>query len=849
MTGALMAPFYLRLPVIPDQFMIYHLYEWDDAKRKWKKKPVGLAGESLPLNGGIPTTHDRNAVAATCARLGPQYHVGLWLAPASNFFFVDLDEAVIDGILTPEATAIVAPLVAAGCYFEPSSSGRGAHVIGRYSGILPPHANRRPLVHSHEFYVRDRGCVLSTGATQGSWHVDATALLVPIVSEYFPPRITSELMPVGVGPRADWRGPADDDVLIARMLAAAGSAAARLGGKLTLSQLWKGDAPHDSESDMALASHLAFWTGCDPVRIERLMRRSGLRRDKWDEHRTYLREKTITIACATTVTVYAEPVRVDVMAKLTGSATAPQNVTVQGIPGEVLPAVDWYTLTDTAIASVNNSGNFKDLIESVVPVLQSYSLPPVHRERVAVALHRRLELFNAKQSIATVRTMLTPPVDHTVDTAPVVPEWAQSLVYNLANDKYYDTSSGYEYSERALKASFSRYMPLKQSGGREDPAEWLSNRWQVQLVNDLEYRPDMAAVFQQGNRSIANTFLPSSMPTPVAGSAECIACIELFQQHLADITSRRPAVYAALLGWIAHNVQRPGVKIRWAPLIKGVGGDGKSIIADLMFAAMGEDNVKITSPSTIANSGGFTDWATGRAVNFIEEIRLEGKERRKLYNSMKTIVGDDRNDINRKGRASGRTSRNVMNHAAFSNYGDAMPLDDTDRRWNIIFTPWETATQAAAIKQLGSVDDLPRYFQRLGSSMRAEPGAWRAWLSGIDLSAFDPNSRALQTAEREAMHSGSEDYIEQTIRDVIIAGGAGITVQAFCSSSLMGRVQIALGESPDKRSWNRILTDIGYRQVKPMWWNNKTRRIWVKSTLDHEQILEILNKSAFPPLL
>lgn len=52
-------------------------------------------------------------------------------------------------------------------------------------------------------------------------------------------------------------------------------------------KLWSGDTSGHggdaSAADLALANHLAFWCGPDPVRIDRLFRRSGLMRPKWDE--------------------------------------------------------------------------------------------------------------------------------------------------------------------------------------------------------------------------------------------------------------------------------------------------------------------------------------------------------------------------------------------------------------------------------------------------------------------------------------------------------------------------------------------------------------------------------------
>ena len=54
----------------------------------------------------------------------------------------------------------------------------------------------------------------------------------------------------------------------------------------TFGKLWVGDASDHaskSEADLALCSHLTFWTGGDPARVDDLFRQSGLYRPKWDE--------------------------------------------------------------------------------------------------------------------------------------------------------------------------------------------------------------------------------------------------------------------------------------------------------------------------------------------------------------------------------------------------------------------------------------------------------------------------------------------------------------------------------------------------------------------------------------
>ena len=48
---------------------------------------------------------------------------------------------------------------------------------------------------------------------------------------------------------------------------------------------WNGRYQSQSEADLALAAMLAFWTGRDPARIDRMFKSSGLMREKWGEGR------------------------------------------------------------------------------------------------------------------------------------------------------------------------------------------------------------------------------------------------------------------------------------------------------------------------------------------------------------------------------------------------------------------------------------------------------------------------------------------------------------------------------------------------------------------------------------
>lgn len=244
--------------------------------------------------------------------LGDEFGVGFVFTAADPFFFVDIDTWP-----SPIADELCAAFQ--GAAVEVSHSGHGLHIIG--TGQAPQHRSRNGDLNI-EFYTERRFVALTGQQAQGDAAFDATLILPWLVDNYFPPQ-------AGQGETGDdwttapdpaWSGPDDDDVLLNKMLSSGGAGQA-FGAKLSVSALWhrqvdvlskhypdqSGDREYDySAADAALAQHLAFWTGKDCERIERLMRRSELLREKWDRPergRGYLRN-TIIRACYNQHAVY-----------------------------------------------------------------------------------------------------------------------------------------------------------------------------------------------------------------------------------------------------------------------------------------------------------------------------------------------------------------------------------------------------------------------------------------------------------------------------------------------------------------------------------------------------------------
>ncbi len=284
-----------------NQWLVYVLVPSTTRPGKTDKFPLHYStGETTGVNDPSSWT-DVHTAAAAARRWGAGFGIGYCFTESDPFWFVDIDSCLVDGVWSPLAQQACS--IFAGACVEVSSSGNGLHLFG--SGPVPLHRSKCAEHHA-ELYHTDRFVAVSGLSLAGDCNTDHTAAMSWFAQTYFPPR-TSGIDPPDDGPRADWNGPTDDEELLRRALQSK-SAAGAFGGKASFADLWHADADalarafpdsdrgYDASSaDAALAQHLAFWTGCDQERIERLMRQSDLAREKYDRE-DYL-PRTIAFAC------------------------------------------------------------------------------------------------------------------------------------------------------------------------------------------------------------------------------------------------------------------------------------------------------------------------------------------------------------------------------------------------------------------------------------------------------------------------------------------------------------------------------------------------------------------------
>ncbi|EAV3940074.1 hypothetical protein E2753_20600 [Salmonella enterica] len=136
-----------------------------------------------------------------------------------------------------------------------------------------------------------------------------------------------------------------------------------------------------------------------------------------------------------------------------------------------------------------------------------------------------------------------------------------------------------------------------------------------------------------------------------------------------------------LLEWMAWNVQNPGQCARWAVVLQGCEGNGKSTIGDVLSRAMGITHTAPLQPSDVGNR--FNGWADGKLLAVVNDF--SAGDRRDVMETLKPMLTDQMITVQRKGQ----DQRLVKNHLSFlitTNHRDGVIKTQNDRRYAIFFT-------------------------------------------------------------------------------------------------------------------------------------------------------------------
>ncbi len=415
-------------------------------------------------------------------------------------------------------------------------------------------------------------------------------------------------------------------------------------------------------------------------------------------------------------------------------------------------------------------------LKSVVckQVREAADLDVLERHQLAALVQGRLkDLDGVKYPLADVRKLVMPERERT--SAADAPMWATHWVWVSSEDAFVDTETKEVVSMLSFNAKYNRHMAAYAEDGKAPSASSMAlDVWDVATKDRMMYAPGQDTFFSIDGITYLNTYRPDLIPeVPVSLSAAEEATIEAVKTHLEILVpdARERRIMTDFLG---HNARYPGRKIRWGILLKGIPGDGKSFFSTLMRMVMGHANVRELNSSTLESSS-FTGWAGKNAFVVVEELKMHGHNRHDVFNRLKPYITNSHVEVHPKG-ADPFTAPNPMNMLLLTNYDDAVPLDDNDRRVMVIRSPFNAKPDFfTAVKRRTGLE--PReYFHRLHEDgIYKHPGAVRKWLMEHEYSGeFDPNGDAPSTSAKKLMIDFSRGEDEETARDVLEDGCEGV---------------------------------------------------------------------------
>ena len=280
----------------------------------WRLEDRGGRGTKIPYNpvtGQWARSNDPGSFAAfdvTMMETERGNYSGIGIGMFNGICAIDLDDCVTDSGFYTETAAQIIELMHS--YTETSPSGNGVHILFRADGFRYDVGRYYIMNHPRRIEVYVAGAtskyVTVTGQRVNEYPFGERSKELSELLERYMTRSDAvagvpfeggqQAVPIGEGKQGqpcgrngvNGRNPQyggntngasylQDDELLQKAQSCRNGESFR--------RLWEGDCsgyPSQSEADMALCRQLAFWTGRDAQQMDRLFRRSGLMREKWD---------------------------------------------------------------------------------------------------------------------------------------------------------------------------------------------------------------------------------------------------------------------------------------------------------------------------------------------------------------------------------------------------------------------------------------------------------------------------------------------------------------------------------------------------------------------------------------
>jgi hypothetical protein len=704
--------------------------------------------DKFPINIGTGRKHDPTDPG------GWRTHdeVSAWVADRKDhgcaFVFTENDPFFfldIDGQYQGGAWTPLATQLAnrfTGAAVEVSQSFTGLHIIGQYRGDRPIHGCKSGGVL--ELYTADRFVALTGLSTVGSAAHDATEALQAAIAEYFPASLGAEVEDGWWSHEAveGWTGHAEDEELLAVALRSQ-SAASAFGSKASFADLWYAD-----EGKLG-----TFYPG-DNGR-------------PWDGN-----------------------------------------------------SADMALAQHLAFHTGKNAQRMLDLMQRSALVRDKWDRPDYLPRTIRKACSLQTDVFKRRE--VQPREYEAQQVDAARQESTVVrlpkPQRVVGTTFLAADEqeKMFDgccyvsevhrifSPDGHLYRHEQFRALYGGYsFPMDAEGSRISRDAWEcfteSQLIRFPRTRGVCFKPNLppGSIVDDGGRDRINTFVPIRV-------ARMPGDVEPFLTHMAKmlpVESDR----LTLLAYMAACVQHQGIKFQWAPLIQGVEGNGKTLLALCVAEAVGARYVHWPLAKDIDNT--FNSWLWGNVFYAVDEIFIEDS-RAHVLETLKPMVTANKGGIQITQKGVDQTTQDICGNFMFlTNHRNAVHLKPNERR----VAPFFTAQQRREDLRRDGMDEA--YFQKLFEWF--EDGGYakvseflHTWPIPRDLDPRWHSRKPMTSTTGEAVKAG-QGRAEQEVLDHIEQGEPGFA-GGWVSSTMLARLFDSMRLNIPKARYKDIMQELGY---------------------------------------
>lgn len=461
---------------------------------------------------------------------------------------------------------------------------------------------------------------------------------------------------------------------------------------------------------------------------------------------------------------------------------------------------------------ITHTNDKKDLTTKIVPEAMKVITNDLQYDELTKRIQLRLGELNdgLKPRVETVRKLLD---SHKPKRAAreSVPAWCENWFYVEARNVFYNTETSAMLSQAAFDAKFGRMLltdEMRNSGDSFNgkASQVALNVHCIPTVFDTIYMPGEEQIMEVNGLDHVNLY--NHMRTPLEKEpkardekAAVVMALKHFELLFPDDRERN-----IFLDYLAYTVQYPKEKITWAVVIQGVDGAGKTWFSRMMASVLGGPNIRVVNASSLQEK--FTKWAEGYRMVFFEEIRLQGSNRFEIMDKLRPYASNETVEVRRM-QTDSYEIPNVTNYVFFTNYPDALPINNNDRRYFIIKTAFQTAAHIIDFET-----KHPSYFADLFNMTVFEGSALRWWLLNREIAdTFNAKGRAPHTDARTEMIDESEASDNLHTLNTLIEAEAHPWV-----SSLILSTRALIHEAPEfsmlsRRNLGQLLFKAGFAKI------------------------------------